>query len=99
MKALLVQVQMDPNLPLPDLNEVFRKPAWMELGACRGMDTAIFIPTSRRPHRTAKAVCAGCPVRTECLEYAMADESCVGVWGGTSTTERQAMREGMALVH
>jgi WhiB family redox-sensing transcriptional regulator len=40
----------------------------------------------------AKTICAGCPVRTECLDYALADDTLVGVWGGTSETERDHIR-------
>jgi WhiB family redox-sensing transcriptional regulator len=35
----------------------------------------------------AKAVCSHCPVIRECLEFAV-DNQCVGVWGGTTDTER-----------
>jgi WhiB family redox-sensing transcriptional regulator len=83
---------------LPELSDVLCRPAWMELGACRGMDPTTFIPSQRRPPRAAKAVCSECPVRTECLDYAMADETCVGVWGGTSTVERRAIREGVRVL-
>ncbi len=32
----------------------------------------------------AKAVCAGCQVRRECLQYALATRQLHGVWGGTT---------------
>jgi WhiB family redox-sensing transcriptional regulator len=41
---------------------------------------------------TARAICGRCAVRRECYEYALADASLVGVWGGTSTVERQERR-------
>lgn len=40
----------------------------------------------------AKRVCAGCEVRTQCLEYAMDNRIAFGVWGGLSWTERNALR-------
>jgi WhiB family redox-sensing transcriptional regulator len=40
----------------------------------------------------AKAVCAGCPVREACLEFALANDERWGVWGGTSERQRRAMR-------
>jgi WhiB family redox-sensing transcriptional regulator len=40
----------------------------------------------------AKAVCAGCPVREACLEFALANAERWGVWGGTSERQRRAMR-------
>ena len=38
----------------------------------------------------AKAVCDGCPVRSECLDYAIANREPFGVWGGMTTRERVA---------
>lgn len=40
----------------------------------------------------AKAVCAGCPVRDECLEFAMATNQDHGVWGGLSEQDRRRLR-------
>jgi WhiB family redox-sensing transcriptional regulator len=40
----------------------------------------------------AKAVCARCPVRVNCLEWAIADPHLVGIWGGTTEAERERMR-------
>ncbi len=36
----------------------------------------------------AKAVCAPCPVRLECLDHAIAEGERFGVWGGLSVRER-----------
>ena len=49
------------------------------------------------PAAAAKALCAGCPVRTECLEYALCDPDTEGVWGGTSLCQRRTLREGRAM--
>ena len=73
---------------------------WRDLAACRGMDTNLFYP--RRGDSVgmarARAVCASCPVRQECLDDALATESpreggsaeraTVGVRGGLSARER-----------
>ena len=56
-------------------------------------------PTSTRgtsSNAPAKAVCSGCPVRVECLAYALAEPQLQGVWGGTSDTERRALRRHAA---
>ena len=42
--------------------------------------------------RTAKTYCGRCPIRTLCLEYALAANEQFGVWGGMSAPERRAMR-------
>lgn len=95
MNQTMVKQLMDPSSTLPDLAELLQKPAWMALAACRGMSTDNFISSRTRPLYSAKAICSGCSVQPECLEYAMADDSCVGVWGGTTTLERRSMRHGV----
>ncbi len=39
----------------------------------------------------AKAVCMGCPVRTECLADALDNRVEFGVWGGMTERERRAL--------
>lgn len=41
---------------------------------------------------TAVGVCRACPVRAECLQYALAADERFGVWGGLSETERAGLR-------
>ncbi len=97
MNQSMAKMLMDPSSSVPDLGELLRRPAWMESAACRGMSTETFISSQTRPSYAAKAVCSTCPVHVECLAYAMADDSCVGVWGGTSAVERRSMRNGIRL--
>jgi Transcription factor WhiB len=40
----------------------------------------------------AKAICAGCPVRRECLAFALRTHQVHGVWGGLSEQERHPLR-------
>lgn len=42
----------------------------------------------------AKKVCAGCPYRAACLIYAMKDPTLVGIWGGLTEKDRNALRRG-----
>lgn len=67
-------------------------------GACRGMDTNLFFPSSggNQSCVAAKQVCAGCGVRVECLEFALAEREVWGVWGGTSEKERRRIRRERA---
>lgn len=66
-------------------------PSWTALAACAGTDPEAFFPEKGGSTREAKRVCAGCPVRVECLEYALATGQRFGVWGGMS--ERELRRE------
>ncbi|MGH8937160.1 MAG: WhiB family transcriptional regulator [Acidimicrobiia bacterium] len=63
--------------------------AWMERAACRGMDPALFFPLSDEEAEAGLAVCRTCPVREECLEYALEARERYGIWGGTTERERK----------
>ncbi|MFF7886313.1 WhiB family transcriptional regulator [Streptomyces sp. NPDC007896] len=70
---------------------------WREFAACRSVDPDLFFPIgSTGPAlpqiEEAKAVCRHCPVREECLSWALDTGQTIGVWGGTSETERRALR-------
>jgi WhiB family redox-sensing transcriptional regulator len=74
---------------LPSLEEVLRRPGWMELAACAGMPIETFFPPRGTTATAARAVCATCKVQPECLDYARADSDTMGFWGGTSERERR----------
>jgi WhiB family transcriptional regulator, redox-sensing transcriptional regulator len=73
---------------------------WQHRGACRGEAGVDFYPPMHheRKHerlareRRAKAVCASCPVRIECLEHAVAADERYGIWGGLTHDERRQLR-------
>ena len=69
----------------------FARPAWQQHGACRGVDPNMFFPERGESVREAKAVCARCPVRAECLRYALENHEARGVWGGLSGRERRQL--------
>jgi WhiB family redox-sensing transcriptional regulator len=54
----------------------------------------MFFPRAGDNARDAKAVCAVCPVRVQCAAYALPLIDLHGVWGGTTHSERRAIREG-----
>ena len=67
---------------------------WWRSAACREADPELFFPVGAHgPGASelaeAKAVCAACRVRCQCLQYALATHQLHGVWGGTSEDERQ----------
>ena len=62
---------------------------WTEQAICVGEDPELFFPPHGDPGTRARQVCANCPVRTDCLEYAIdADE--FGIWGGLDREERRS---------
>ena len=74
-------------------------PAWRLDAECRGEDPAMFFAPSyfeRRAEKLgresrAKAICSRCPVREECLEFALRVREPHGVWGGLNEQERRQL--------
>ena len=64
--------------------------AWVAQSACRNADPDELFVTGAAQNR-AKAVCMGCPVRTECLADALDNRVEFGVWGGMTERERRAL--------
>ena len=62
---------------------------WWDLGACRGLEAAIFYPDDDEQAEMAKQVCAECSVQETCLEYALSVREKAGVWGGASERDRR----------
>jgi WhiB family redox-sensing transcriptional regulator len=72
---------------------------WMLHGKCRGMNPSVFFPTDGAGFEAARRICLECPVRSECLEYALVNRIDQGAWGGTSERERRRiLRRRRALV-
>jgi WhiB family redox-sensing transcriptional regulator len=69
---------------------------WAELANCRTINTNLFYSRRYSDSVTneAKAVCAGCVVKTECLDYALTNEIFDGVWGGTDYRQREFILTG-----
>lgn len=65
---------------------------WRKQAACRGLDTDIFFPPGEADAGPAKAVCAQCPVRDACLEWALVTRQEEGIWGGMTDSERRRLR-------
>lgn len=65
---------------------------WADRAVCAQADPEAWFPAKGRANRYAKAVCAHCPVRQRCLDWAMATDQRFGVWGGLSTRERDRMK-------
>ncbi|MEV5885871.1 WhiB family transcriptional regulator [Streptomyces sp. NPDC052020] len=74
---------------------------WREHAACRHEDPELFFPVGTSgpaalQTEQAKAVCRTCPVREQCLQWALETGQSIGVWGGTSEDERRALKRRVA---
>jgi len=74
----------DPPVPLGD---------WVEQAACKGLDPELWFPTrgDNTSYGEATKVCGECPVRAECLDYAVTNRIRTGIWGGLGQRGRRAL--------
>ncbi len=62
---------------------------WMADGNCAHQPPSLFFPSDGVGVDVARRVCADCPVKELCLEYALTHRIDHGVWGGCSERERR----------
>ena len=67
--------------------------AWMDSAVCAQVDLEVFFPEDGGSVRTAKRICQPCPVKAECLRFALKRNERFGVWGGLSERERRRIRD------
>lgn len=81
-----------------DVGRVLEQEPWIEDGACVGESPDLFFPhgAGQVDYAPAKAICATCPVRLQCLAYALRLHMDDGIWGGTSPKERRQIRRKRA---
>lgn len=58
----------------------------------KGAPLSTFYPERGDDTRAAKRMCIPCPVRQQCLDYALKYSERFGIWGGYSETERRIIR-------
>lgn len=66
--------------------------SWEDRAACVGLNPRLFFPATgaNADVAAAKAVCAGCPVRRQCLDAHLGERE--GIWAGTTEPERRKIR-------
>lgn len=70
---------------------------WRLRAACRHMNPELFFPEGTAGRALdaavlAKRICGTCPVRAQCLDWAVDHSAAFGIWGGLSETERRDLR-------
>ena len=93
--AEIVTEQINPTPALTAWLEALH-PDWHAEAACVDTPTSWWFPTRGERTDQAKAICAGCAVKTECLAAALDRGEKFGIWGGTSERERRRLRAGAA---
>jgi WhiB family redox-sensing transcriptional regulator len=78
-----------------------RAGGWTEFALCAQADPDAWFPERGRIAAAARRICGTCPVRAQCLDYALSGADTwhgisTGIWGGTTPRERAAMRRAWA---
>lgn len=78
------------------IEQFFDETDWMVDAACRDADTNLFFVDRGASITAARQLCADCPVRDTCLDYAIADNLPFGIYGGLTPKERRALNRPRA---
>lgn len=71
-------------------------PEWMERASCGDYDEPWWFPEKgdSDSEKRAKRICRRCPVRDECLAYALDTRQKFWIWGGMTAKERERLLKG-----
>lgn len=70
---------------------------WQFDGNCQNVDSEVFFPTRGETIKQAEKFCDDCPVKVQCLDFAITRSFKVGVWGGTSARSRRDLTKAKKL--
>lgn len=76
------------------IRPLFINERWIEQALCAQVDPEIFFPDKGANPHAAIEVCRRCPVRKQCLEWALREREPYGVWGGTTAKRREELNRG-----
>lgn len=68
---------------------------WVTEAACNIDDSDKYFVAKTESTAEPKKICSTCPVRKECLSFALVNNLKYGVWGGMSYHERKAIPQFM----
>lgn len=75
-----------------------RNREWVAEASCKGMDTDLFFldqfgqAANTERLKIVRPLCKECPVRQQCLDYAVDNAIDIGIWGGLTGRERRRYR-------
>lgn len=73
-------------------------PKFKNTAACSGTDTELWFSDGSEYSNESllKRICASCPARQECLDYAL-EYKVLGWWGGTNAAQRVKLRKTFGI--
>jgi len=81
------------HFPAPERGDL----SWQNQARCNDLDPNLFFPRKSDEQKRVIRICLGCPVRLDCLQYALDMPAEYGIWGGTTQEERQQLRRKRAI--
>ena len=66
--------------------------AWSRYASCDTADPDLFFPPPGTDTFYARSICRECPVRRQCLDYALESKQKFGIWGGMTEAQRRRIR-------
>lgn len=85
----MMDASPDVGAASPATGPDHQTPPWMNRALCREAPPGMFFPSDGVGVDRARKICADCPVKAPCLEYALDFRIEHGVWGGCSERERR----------
>jgi WhiB family transcriptional regulator, redox-sensing transcriptional regulator len=65
---------------------------WTTRASCTQTGPEIFFPLHGDPATEARKICSRCPVRDDCLAYALNADEEFGIWAGLDPDERRSLQ-------
>lgn len=69
---------------------------WRDQAACQGHDPELWFPHESETGQPAKQICGTCPVREQCLTWAIDHKQDYGIWGGLNHNQRKRLAKERA---
>lgn len=96
---------MDETMTVVALLATSEDENWRDKAECNGADPEIFFPdlefdtaeARRAKTKAAREYCRACPVRQECLDWALDNRVTDGIYGGQTYGQRKAYRKQMEV--
>ena len=83
------------TMPLSLIQREYRvivQDGWVQFGLCRGFPTRWWFPDKGNKADLAYWLCAQCPVKEACADYAIEGFIEFGIWGGLNEKGRREKR-------
>lgn len=71
--------------------------SWRDNAACKRTDVNLFMSKEKGAVKEALALCAGCLVVKDCLNFAMTNNITHGIWGGKTERQRKSLKRAKNL--